>query len=118
MSSASAVRTASDAAPRVLGSVTPRLWTRPLVTGPAGPCGCGCALTPDTSDGFDWVEFATVSLGREPYPWQRFAAIHGGELLPDGRPRFRWVYIIVARQNGKTELPVMLAAYWMFSQRV
>lgn len=109
---------ASDAGKVVLGSVTPRIFTPPLITGPPGPCGCGCALTPDTSDGFDWVEFATHSLRREPYPWQRFAAIHGGELLPDGRPRFEYVYVIVARQNGKTELPIMLSGYWMFVQKV
>lgn len=119
MSSPSGARSGSEsAAARVLGSVTPRLFTPPLVTGPPGPCGCGCALTPDTSDGFDWVEFARDSLQRPPYPWQRFAAIHGGELLPDGRPRFRYVYIIVARQNGKTELPVMLSGYWMFVQKI
>src|SRR5678815_4377733 len=85
----------------VLGSVTPRLWTPPLVTGPPGPCGCGCALTPDTSEGFDWVEFARDSMNREPYLWQRWLAIHGGELLDDGRPRYRYVFVIVARQNGK-----------------
>lgn len=101
-------------APLVLGSVTPRLWTPPLITGPPGPCGCGCALTPDTSEGFDWVTFARDSMNREPYPWQRWTAIHGGELLPDGRPRFRYVWVIVARQNGKTEVPVMLSGYWMF----
>lgn len=100
----------------ILGSVTPRIWTPPLVTGPPGPCGCGCALTPETSEGFDWVEFARDSMNREPYLWQRWLAIHGGELLDDGRPRYRYVYVIVARQNGKTEVPVMLSGYWMFVQ--
>jgi hypothetical protein len=46
--------------------------------------------------------------------WQRWAAIHGGELLPDGRPRFRFVLLLVARQNGKTELLVLLTTYWLF----
>lgn len=40
--------------------------------------------------------------------------IHAGELLPDGRPRFRIVILEVARQNGKTEIVVILPAYWMF----
>lgn len=40
--------------------------------------------------------------------------VHGGELLPDGRPRFRIVLVIVARQNGKTEIPVTLVPFWMF----
>lgn len=46
-------------------------------------------------------------------PWQRHALIHGGELLPDGRPRFRIVLDIVARQNGKTEIPVVLVPFWL-----
>jgi phage terminase large subunit-like protein len=44
--------------------------------------------------------------------------IHGGELLPDGRPRFRVVLVLVSRQNGKTEVPVVLSAYWMFVEAV
>lgn len=98
----------------VLGSTTPRLWTPPLVTGPPGPCGCGCALTPDTSYGFDVIEFARDQLHHPLDPWQALAAVHGGELLPDGRPRFRIVVILVARQNGKTELLVVLTLFWQF----
>ncbi len=96
------------------GSTTPRLSTPPLVAGPPGPCGCGCALTPETSYGFDVVDFARDTLSHPLDPWQRHAAIHGGELLPDGRPRFRIVIILVARQNGKTELLVVLTLYWQF----
>jgi hypothetical protein len=56
---------------------------------------------------------------RHPYdPWQDWAVIHAGELLPDGRPRFRIVIIMVARQNGKTELPVVLSTYWQFIEQV
>jgi hypothetical protein len=106
--------TTSDPAAEVRGSTTPRRFTPPLVTGPPGPCGCGCALTPDTSEGFDAVTFATDVLRRPPRPWQRWALIHGLELLPDGRYRFRHILLLVARQNGKTELLVILAAYWMF----
>ena len=102
----------------VRGSTLPRLWTPPLVTGPPGPCGCGCALTPATSYGFDAVEFATDVLNRPPRPWQRLAYIHGGELLPDGRPRGRVVLLLAARQNGKTEVPVTLSLYWQFVEAV
>lgn len=84
------------------------------MVGPPGPCGCGCALTPETSYGFEAADFAEVVLRRPMDPWQRWAAIHGGELLPDGRPRFRFVLLLVARQNGKTELLVMLTLYWLF----
>lgn len=75
-------------------------------------------MSPETSYGFDVVEFATEVLNRPPRPWQRFAAIHGGELLPDGRPRARIVLLLAARQNGKTELPVMLSLYWQFVEAV
>lgn len=51
-------------------------------------------------------------------PWQQFVAIHGMELLPDGRPRFRTILIIVGRQNGKTEIPVRLSLFWQFVDQV
>jgi hypothetical protein len=99
---------------QVLGHTVPRVYTPPLVTGPPGPCGCGCALTPDTSDGFEAVEFASDVLGVPPDPWQRWLLIHAMEKLPDGRPRFRRVLVLVARQNGKTYLLAILACYWMY----
>lgn len=88
--------------------------TPPLVTGPPGPCVCGCALTEATSYGFDVIKFARDVLRHPLDPWEELAVIHGGELLPDGRPRFRVLLILVARQNGKTELLVVLALFWQF----
>jgi len=102
----------------VLGCTVPRLWTRPLVVGPPGPCGCDCALTPATSYGFEVDEFARDTLGAPLDPWERWAAIHAGELLPDGTPRFSTVLILVARQNGKTHLLVVLTLYWLFRARL
>jgi hypothetical protein len=99
-----------------VGHIVPRLFTPPLVTGPPGPCYCGCALTDDTSYGFDVMRFAR-EVGRPLDPWQELAVIHIGELLPDGRPRFRVLVLIVARQNGKTELVAVLAAYWLFIEK-
>jgi hypothetical protein len=84
------------------------------VTGPPGPCGCGCALTPDTSYGFDVVDWAATVLHFPADPWERWALIHGLELLPDGRPRFRILTVEVARQNGKTTLLVILSLWWQF----
>lgn len=89
------------------GRTEPRLWTRPLRE-----------LTPDTSYGWDVIRFAERVLGRRLYPWQEWLLQHACELLPDGRPRFRQVLVEVARQQGKTEIPVILAAYWMFVERV
>lgn len=85
----------------VLGSTEPRLWTPPLRE-----------LTPETSYGFDVIEFAK-ELGSPLDPWQEWAVIHSGELLPDGRPRFRQCLILVSRQNGKTTLCAVLALYWL-----
>jgi hypothetical protein len=39
-------------------------------------------------------------------------------LLPDGRPRFRQVLVLVARQNGKTELLVLLSLFWLYALEV
>ncbi len=87
---------------QVMGSTTPRLWTRPIVSGPPGPCGCGCALTPATSKGFSAVAFAEDVLEIRLLPWQRWLLIHALELRPDGRFRFRTILVMVGRQNGKT----------------
>lgn len=92
--------------PVPLGSITPRLWTRPLRP-----------LTPETSYGFRVIWFAREILRAPLDPWQQWAVIHLGELLPDGRPRFRQVLVIVARQNGKTHLCTVLALYWLFVER-
>lgn len=85
----------------------PRLWTPPLRE-----------LRPATSYGFDVIDFARDILATPLDPWQQWAAIHLGELLPDGRPRFRVVLILVARQNGKTLLFKVLVLYWMFIEQV
>lgn len=102
---------------QLLGAVRPRLATPPLVTGPPGPCGCGCALTERTSYGFDVAWFAEHVLDEPLDPWQRHVVIHAGELLPDGRPRFRIVLILVARQQGKTHLLRTLSLYWLYIER-
>jgi hypothetical protein len=100
--------------PLPLGSTVPRIFTPPLVEGPPGPCGCGCALDPSTSFGFAFYDFTETVIRRPLDPWQRWLAIHAGELNPDGSPRFRHVLVLVARQNGKTALLVALVLYWLF----
>jgi hypothetical protein len=85
------------------GREEPRVWTRPLRP-----------LTPETSHGFHVIEFARVYLGVTLRPWQCWLLIHALELLDDGTYRFRKVIIIVGRQNGKTKLIEVLAAWWLF----
>lgn len=88
------------------GRTEPRVWTPPLRE-----------LTPETSYGFDVITFAATVLGQPLDPWQSWLVIHAGELLPDGRPRFRFVLALVARQQGKTHLLKVLALYWVFVER-
>lgn len=88
------------------GSVTPRLWTPPLRD----------LSDPDSTYGYELIEFADA-IGWPLDPWQRWAAIHMGELTEEGLPRFRVVLILVARQNGKTLLCRILILYWMFVDR-
>lgn len=43
-------------------------------------------------------------MGKPFTPWQRLVADVGGELLEDGTPAYREVWVTVPRQNGKTTL--------------
>lgn len=88
------------------------------MTGPPGPCGCGCALTPATSLGFSAAEFAEDVLRIGLIPWQRWLLIHALETLRDGRFRFRTVLVLVARQNGKTTVVEIKNLFKMFVLRV
>lgn len=71
-------------------------------------------MTPETSFGYSVIDFALTTLKRPLDAWQRWLVIHAGELLPDGRPRFKEVMVLVARQNGKTELLRIMALWWLF----
>jgi phage terminase large subunit-like protein len=90
-----------------VGSVTPRLWTPPLRT-----------LSPDTSYGFRFNDYCRDVLRDPNDEWQEWLSVHVGELLPDGRPRFRNALILVARQQGKTRWAKKLIKFWMFEDRV
>lgn len=52
------------------------------------------------------AEIAAVAalLGQPLLPWQRLVADVAGEVLPDGRPAYRTVVVVVPRQAGKTSL--------------
>lgn len=76
------------------------MWTRPLRE-----------LTPETTLGFEVIDFARDVLGIELLPWQEWLFVHGLELKPDGNYRFRTVLVLVARQNGKTTALKVLALW-------
>lgn len=90
---------------RLLGRTEPRLWTPPLRP-----------LNRRTSFGYECADFAGQVTGVPLLPWQRWAAIHAMELLPDGSFRFRKVLIIVARQNGKSHLKRSVSLWRMYME--
>ncbi|WP_018587947.1 terminase large subunit [Salinispora arenicola] len=85
------------------GRVEPRLWTPPLRD----------LTQPDATYGYELIDFAEA-IGWPLDSWQQWLAIHLGELLPDGTPRFRIALVLVARQNGKSVFCRILTLYWMF----
>ena len=85
------------------GLTEPRLFTPPLRE-----------LTPETSYGFDVVDFAEQDLGMELHPYQKWLYIHALEKLPDGLLRFRIIIVLIARQNGKTTWWKILVLYCMY----
>ena len=88
---------------RRLGRAEPRIVTPPLRP-----------LTPETSLGFEVIDFARDVLFIDLYPWQKALLIRALELLEDGSLRFRTVVVLVARQNGKSLVSKILALWWMF----
>lgn len=90
------------------GKTQPRIWTKPLRD-----------LTPETSLGYEVIEFAEQILHVSLYPWQKWLLIHALELNDDGITyRFRKIIVLVARQNGKTLLASVLGAWWLFVDSV
>jgi len=93
-----------SAAVKRLGSETPRVFTPPLRE-----------LTRETTKGFACIEFAEEILEIHLLPWQRWLLLHALELLEDGTYRFRTVVLLVARQNGKSTLMLVLALWRMYA---
>ncbi|KRE72594.1 terminase large subunit domain-containing protein [Arthrobacter sp. Soil762] len=87
---------------KIYGSAEPRICTPPLRP-----------LTPETTLGYDVIEFAENVLHLKLYPWQKVLLCRMLELLPDGTLRFRTVVVLIARQNGKSTLSQVLALWFM-----
>jgi hypothetical protein len=87
---------------KIYGSAEPRICTPPLR-----------ALTPETTLGYDVIEFAENVLHLKLYPWQKVLLCRMLELLSDGTLRFRTVVVLIARQNGKSTLSQVLALWFM-----
>lgn len=89
------------------GRVEPRIWTPPLRD----------LTDPRASWGYEFIDFC-ADIGWPLDPWQRWLAIHLGELFPDGSPRYRKSIILIGRQNGKTVFARLLILYWMWIEAV
>lgn len=85
------------------GFTEPRIFTKPLRE-----------LTPETSRGFEIISFAENVLGVTLFPWQKWLFVHLGEINPDGTLRFRKALIVCARQQGKTLVAAILAAFFLY----
>ncbi|MBP3884738.1 MAG: hypothetical protein J6D54_07385, partial [Olsenella sp.] len=90
-----------------LGCEVPRIYTPPLRE-----------LTPDTTLGYDVIDFARDYLEIDLLPWERWLFIHGLEIVGDfdgdWRLRFRVVLVLVARQNGKSVMGMVLSLFFLY----
>ena len=87
------------------GYTEPRIWTRPLQK-----------LTDETTLGYKFIRFCEA-IGCNLLPWQKWLAIHALEIVNDGdnwRFRYRYVVLLVSRQNGKTFFEVLLNLFFLF----
>lgn len=89
------------------GKTEPRIWTPPLRE-----------LTPETTLGYDMVDFSRNVLGIEPLPWQQWLFVHAFEIVGDfggeWHLRFRVALVLVARQNGKTYITKLIALFFLY----
>lgn len=105
------------------GSTTPRLTTKPLpgrrrASGSA-ECPCGCGLSRETTHGFDVIDWAAEVLGIPLHPWQRWLLVHALELDETcTRYRHKIVLVLVARQNGKTLVKMVLTLWRLYVQGI
>ena len=90
----------------LLGSEVPRLFTPPARE-----------LTPETTRGFEAIDFAEQVLGLVLLPWQRWLLLHLLELTEGGAYRFRTALVLCARQQGKSTLLQVLALWRLYVDR-
>lgn len=89
----------------MIGKTEPRIFTPPLQK-----------LTKKTSLGYAFCTFCKA-IDVELLPWQKWLAIHALEIITEGdhwKFRFRYVLILISRQNGKTYFEVLLNLFFLF----
>ena len=89
------------------GRTEPRIFTPPLRE-----------LTPETTLGYDVAEWSADVLGIVLLPWEKWLFIHALEIIGDfdgeWRFRFRTVIVLVARQNGKSVMGMVLSLFFLY----
>ena len=94
---------------RRVGNTVPRVFTPPLR--PLEP------RSPETERwtlGYDVCDFARDVLEMPLLPWQEWFMVHALELLEDGSFRFKTVLLLVARQNGKSTISLVLGLFALY----
>lgn len=94
------------------GNTEPRIFTPPLH--PLEP------RSPEAERwtmGYDVVDFARDVLEMPLLPWQEWFFVHALELLEDGSFRFKTIVLLVARQNGKSTISLVLGLFALFILR-
>ena len=89
----------------IKGRTEPRIWTPPLQE-----------LNRETSLGYAFCDFCTA-IGVDLLPWQKWLAIHALEIVREEdrwRFRYRYVLVLISRQNGKTFFEVLLNIFFLF----
>ena len=95
-----------------LGNTEPRIFTPPLR--PLEP------RSPETERwtlGYDVCDFARDVLEMPLLPWQEWFFVHALELREDGSFRFKTILLLVARQNGKSTISLVLGLYALYILR-
>ena len=89
------------------GKTEPRVWTKPLRE-----------LTPETSLGFAFDEWCSEICSVSLMPWQKWLAVHALEITGSFESewgfRFRKVFVLVGRQNGKSLFLELLSLFFMY----
>ena len=89
----------------IKGKTEPRIWTPPLQE-----------LTRETTLGYAFCDFCKA-IDVDLLPWQKWLAVHALEIITEGdtwRFRYRYVLILISRQNGKTFFEVLLNIFFLF----
>lgn len=91
------------------GNREPRVFTPPL-----RPLEPRTAETERWTMGYDVIDFARDILEMPLLPWQEWFFIHALELREDGRFRFKTILLLVARQNGKSTISLVLGLFALY----